>query len=60
MKNSIALWIIAVALMGIMLVILSCAGLFVAASYYEYQRREDLLEREPWRRFEREPYKYAP
>jgi len=59
-KNSSALWVIAGVLVTQLLLIISCAGVFAVRSANEYQRREDLLRREPWRHTIREPEKYNP
>ena len=57
MKNSVQMWVIAGALVAIATVmvgvVMLCGGYyFVVAPLAEEQRREELLRREPWRRYE--------
>lgn len=36
-----------------------CSGI-IDARHQEEKRKNDLLQREPWRKYERDPYRYDP
>lgn len=56
--NSTQLWIIAGALGVVAMLMLGCTGFFALSYLRNEQEKEELLRREPWRQYYREPYKY--